>query len=335
MSTTDHGAGFGTALLVLALAAGPPPPSVSAEEPHPPAVSAGPRWQSHLVLWPKEDGEGTPWRNDPRLKGRFAEGYPDDVQVLFVNPDGAKSSKSELMWVTIIDYDSESDQFLGILINQPDYLRDVSDRDNVVFRVAPKSEFPVAVNHGQGHRAAALPESKAPEFLQALVTGVRAYRQGNFGHNMPGIELCEKTLSQAVHGIPASASAEEQFAAHFVLARCLAESYETRRAIEEFKAAIAIDPQDRDAQMGLLAELSVMVHWPPDKPVPDDQPVWDKAFLEQLAVVRARFATDKRVQSGTTVIFDEELAGDLSKVTEAELARRRQFGYGVMRWKVR
>jgi hypothetical protein len=297
-----------------------------------------PPWQSQLMLWPKREGEAKPWRNDPRMKGRFAKGYPDDIQVLFVNPAGSspdKPDKNEIMWVTIIEHDPKSDLFLGILINEPYYLQDVANQDNVVFHISPTSKYPVAVNRGQGHRAAAQPETKSPKFLEKVMAGVRAYRQGNFGHNMPGVERCIEILSPAVHGIPATVNAEEHFILHFVLARCLAEKYETKEAIEQFKAAIAINPDDVHAQMGLLAEISLKVHWPAGKPEPKDQAIWDQAFLEQLDLIRTRFSSDEAVQATIHAIFDESRAQDLSKLSKSELERQRKFGFGIFRWKVR
>ena len=297
-------------------------------------ASAEPPWRNRLILWRKQPGELTPWRDDARLRGRFQAGLPDDIHVHFLNPDPAAAGKNEVMWVRIIEHDPKTDLFLGILLNAPFHLHDVADRDNVVFRFDSSTNSLVAVNQGQGHRAAAMPRTRAPGFLEAVVVGVRAYRQGNFGHNMPGIERCIQILSPAVEHIPAAATTDERFTAHFVLARCLAEKYETRSAIEQFRAAIALDPADVDAQMGLLAELTLMTRLRPNTPPSSDQAVWDKAFLDQLTLLKARFASDKAVQAVTAAIFDDSKAGDM-KLSEAQISRGRQYGFGVFRWKRR
>jgi hypothetical protein len=295
---------------------------------------AEPPWRNRLALWRKLRGERTPWRDDPRLRGRFHATASDDIQVVFVNPFQAAADKIEVMWVTVIEHDPATDLFLGILQNAPHHLRDVAEGDNVVLRFDPRAGFLVAVNRGQGHRAAAMPRTRAPEFLEAVVDGVRAYRQGRFGHNMPGIERCIQILSTAVRNIPAAATPDERYAAHFVLARCLAEKYETRSAIENFRAAIALNPTDVHAQMGLLAELTFMVHWPRNKPPPSDHAVWEQAFLDQLALVKARFASNEAVQAIIAAIFDESKAGEM-KLSEAEIARNRRYGFGTFRWKQR
>jgi hypothetical protein len=137
MLSRDYKTAFRAALVALVLAASVPVPCHNAQDSNTLTDSTEPRWRSHLVLWPKGDTDSAPWRNDPRMKGRFEQGYPDDIQVLFMNRAGKTSGKNEVMWVTIIDHDPKSDQFLGILINEPHYLRDVADRDNVVFHFTP------------------------------------------------------------------------------------------------------------------------------------------------------------------------------------------------------
>lgn len=301
-----------------------------------PSDPPGPSFKNHLTLWPKNLDQPKPWRDDPRLKDQFyGPDFPDDIKVLFLNPDLKAPGKNEKMWVTIIDFDPKTDLFLGILVNKPVNLTDIADRDNVLFRFENELNLPIAVNMGQGYRAAALPRTKAPEFLAVLVDGVRAYRQGDFGRNLAGTAACIKTLTPAVQNIPGRASSEERFAAHFVLARCLSDANSTKQAIEQFKAAIALEPNDVDAQMGLLAELSVMAHPPLDEALPADQDAWDQAFLEQLASVRFRFASHPWATRSIELLFDEKQAGDLTKYSEAVLTRMRKLGFGPMQWKRR
>lgn len=320
---------FLVSLLIPALAL-PAPPALK------PSDTSGPSFKNRLTLWPKNLDQPKPWRDDPRLKDQFyGPDLPDDIKVLFLNPDLKAPGKNEKMWVTVIDYDPKTDLFLGILVNSPVYLTDIADRDNVLFRFEDELNLPIAVNMGQGYRAAALPRTKAPEFLAKLVEGVRAYRQGDFGRNPTGTEACIEILNPAVKNIPTAASSEERFAAHFVLARCLSDAHSTRQAIEQFKAAIVLEPNDVDAQMGLLAELSVMAHPPLDAALPADQDLWDKAFLDQLDSVRFRFASHPWATRSIGLLFDEKQAGDLSKYSEAALSRMRKLGFGPMQWKRR
>jgi hypothetical protein len=51
-----------------------------------------------------------------------------------------------------------------------------------------------------------------------------------------------------VRNLPGDATAEERFAAHFVLARCLAEKYDTKKAIEHFRAAVALTGHGPEAE---------------------------------------------------------------------------------------
>jgi hypothetical protein len=74
-----------------------------------------PPWRTHLMPWEWHSGLPAPWRSDPRLAGRFAPGYDDDVQIVFLNPDSAAGKKHELMWVRVTAHDSASDEYLGIL----------------------------------------------------------------------------------------------------------------------------------------------------------------------------------------------------------------------------
>ena len=63
----------------------------------------------------------------------------------------------------------------------------------------------------------------SPPFFAVLREGIRAYRAGNDGHNMPGIERCIEVLTPTMAAVPAGATPEERFVGHFVLGRCLAE----------------------------------------------------------------------------------------------------------------
>src|SRR5687767_5838179 len=44
-------------------------------------------WRRQPMPWLSHAGQPRPWRDDKRLTPYFAPGYPDDVQVIFANPD--------------------------------------------------------------------------------------------------------------------------------------------------------------------------------------------------------------------------------------------------------
>ena len=84
------------------------------------------------------------WREDPRLKGRFPAGHPDDLQVI-VHDGGPRITqvRPELVWVTISD--QQGDHFSGRLLNQPHQLKSVSLGDIITFVVAQGAPHPVMV----------------------------------------------------------------------------------------------------------------------------------------------------------------------------------------------
>lgn len=289
-----------------------------------------PRWATRLVLWPDRPPERSVWRYDARLAGKFETGYPDDIQVIFASDVPAKNRSPEIMWVTILDYDKATDVFLGHVINEPFHLETVGLQDNVVFRWDPSLASLVALRENGSYRAAARPATECPEFLDTVLEAARTYRKSPFGHDKAVTERCLAILRPAVKAIPAKARPDERFAAHFLLARCLAESYVTGEAIEEFKAAIAADPGDRDAQMGLLAEYSVLVHSGSGA----ERAAAEKAFLAQRELVTRQFAADPAV-AGFEAPFDPAKAGDTSKLSPAEIEHGRRFGFGPFRWKFR
>ena len=294
-----------------------------------------PPWRTRLVPWQTHAGQERAWRSDPRLAPYAAPGYPDDFQVLFANPDSARGGQHEVMWVSTIAADSATGLFLGILLNQPRELRSVAQGDNVVFRLGTALELPRAVgapNYGEAGWPAG---SRAPSFLAVLRDGIRAYRAGNYGHNMPGIERCIEILAPAMAAAPTAASSEDRFVGHFVLGRCLAEKYETERAVDQFRAAIALKPDDLHAHMALLAELSVMTHRRPGELSPDAEARWERDFLEQLRMVRARFGRDHGVSQLLSMVFDPAQEADLEPVWKPHVEKLRRVGYAVFRWKQR
>jgi hypothetical protein len=294
-----------------------------------------PAWRTRLVPWASHFGQDEPWIRDARLARYTTPGYPDDFQVLFANPDTAGGAKPEVMWVRTFAADSATGLYLGYLLNQPHWLRSVVPGDNVVFRADDAKGLPTAVGAPDFGTAGWPTESRAPEFLLVLRDGIRAYRAGNNGHHMPEIERCISVLAPAMAAAPAAASSDERFVGHFVLGRCLAEKYETDRAIEQFRAAIALDPNDLDSHMALLAEFSVMTHQLPGKLSPEEEARWEHEFVEQLRLVRARFASDKGLPQVLEMIFDPAQEAELLPVWKPHVERLRRVGYGVFRWKQR
>lgn len=297
------------------------------------AQAPAPPWRGRLMPWQTHAGQPRPWREDPRLAGRAAPDYPDDFQVAFLNPDSARGGRHEAMWVRAIAYHPASDLFLGILLNQPDFLRSVQEGDNVVFRIDP-SGYPVAVG-APDYGVAGWPAGTTDAFSAALRAGLRAYRAGNDGHNMPAIDRCIAVLAPAIQRVPPAATRDARFVGHYVLGRCLAERYTTEQAAGQFRAALALDPDDVDAHMALLAELSVMTHRRPGTLPPAEEARWERAFLEELAVVRRRFATADGVAQVLAFVFDPSQEAQVDTVWRPHLAKLRRVGYGVFRWKQR
>lgn len=285
--------------------------------------------------WQTHSGQARPWRFDGRLAPFVEQGYPDDVLVLFGNPDSLHESRPQTFWVTVTAYDSASGLFLAILREKPPASMGVAEGDNVVFRFHPDLRTPVALAFNGSYRDAGWPPTAVPTFFGTLREGIRAYRLGNNGHNMPEIERCVSVLNSAMGAVPAGARRDEQFVGHFVLGRCLAEKYVTEQAISHFRAAIALDANDLDSHMALLAELSIMTHHRPGELSPGEETRWEREFVTELAVVRARFGEDAGVQQVLTMVFDPAGEATVDSLWRSHLPKLRRVGYGVFRWKQR
>jgi hypothetical protein len=88
---------------------------------------------------------------------------------------------------------------------------------------------------------------------------------------------------------------------------------------------------DLDSHMALLAELSAMTHPKPGALPALDAAQWEKEFVDELALVRARFAQDPDVQRTLTSIFTP----DEDSRSPSETARLRRVGYRTFRWRRR
>lgn len=315
----------GVVLLAIVLS-----PRPTAGEPDPKAVGTPP-WAKEFVVWPRYEGQPTPWRDDSRISALSPGGYPDDFPVYFDNPDPAV--KDEIMWVTAIDYSAATDEYLGILLNSPNNLTSIVDRDNAVFRYEPDAKRLRALAAHGSYGARGLPARARGEAFSKLWQGIRQYRLGNFGHDQVAIAQCISILSSATQQLGDLASAHDSYLGFFVLGRCHAEAYNTEAAIEAFQSALEHKSDDVDAHMALLAEYSLKVHPPVDQVEEAYDASYEPLFLEKLSYVREQFFDDPGVAVVTTIIFDEAEATGLSELTAEEIARRRKFGFGIFRWK--
>jgi hypothetical protein len=297
------------------------------------AQGDSPQWESEFVVWPRYEGQPTPWRDDSRIKNSSPEGYPDDFPVVFDNPDPA--AQDELIWVTAIDYHAPTDEYLGIVLNTPFNLKSIRERDNAVFKYDPETSqlHALAASGDYGRRG--LPQRASRGVHAELWEGIRQYRLGNYGHNQPAIEQCIEVLSAVAPRLGDSASTDDSFLAYFVLGRCNAEAYNTDAAIEAFRSALEFNNDDVDAHMALLAEYTLKVHPRLDQPPEAYDASWEPLLVEQLNYVRREFPDDPAVATATTIIFDESEVTNLSELSEEEIARRRKVGFGIFRWKRR
>lgn len=299
-------------------------------------MAQGEPWAESYRLWRVRGDEPAPWRSDPRLmQGFTAEGYPHDLLVGFMNPDSATGGQHEAMWVSVIGYDRRTDHFLGILINQPRFLRNVRVGDNVTFAWNPKG-WPEAIITAEGSYASGWPRSVLrTAFDSTLREGIRQYRAGSNGQNVPELDACIRTLTPLADGTTTLPSGDAAFLVHFVLARCLAETYATIRSLDHFRRAAALGPDSLDAQMGALAELSVLVHTPDSLRTAGTRAEWDVAFADQLALVLRQFGRNPDVVRILSFIMNPRSPADTIGLSAEERARRSRVGFAVMRWKQR
>lgn len=301
---------------------------------------SAPAWTTRWIPWETDSLFRQPWRTDERLARHGIREHPDDFRIVFANPDtaAANAARLELMWVRVIAHDSSSDRYLGYLLNEPHFIRSIHAGDNVVIRIEPGAEFPTAQGPATDYTSGAWPADANTTTGLRLREGLSHYRLGNNGHNPQEIQRCIATLGPVMEGAPGPSwrpSTEQRFIGHFVLGRCLAEKYETERAIRQFRAAVAIDSTDADAQLALLAELSVAVHRRPGSGESTDEARLESEFLKQLSLVRARFAGHRGVTKLLDMMFDPAEEAAVNPAWRPHIEKLRRVGYGVFRWKRR
>lgn len=326
-------------LLSLASACATSKPAATSEAA---PVPAAPLWETRVVAFATVDPpEARPWRSEPRLSGQFhSKDFPDDVQVLFeATQDGVRHVES--MWVTVLGHDDRTDRYLGRLLNTPDFVRTVQDADNVVFHLGTPGQYTgirglpersiwlVADDDGRGYAAQAWPRQRT-QFVDALVRGIRAYRLGNFGHNPPGIEQCITELRPALSPEPPTVDQHDLQVGHFVLARCLAEKYESVEALGHFDRAVALDRRDPHAQMGVISELTVLVHTDKDG---SRREAWKARLIQEITRMERDFPEEKQSLLLLNILRDPSHTD--RQLTPAELEEGKQIGFGTIRDKYR
>jgi hypothetical protein len=234
------------------------------------------------------------------------------------------------MWVSIIGYDEDSNTYLGRLLNKPYFLKNVRQADNVIFKYEQSSGKAVAIPDRTSYWMAAVPKYVADGYGRNLYKGLREYRLGNFGHNMPEIWKCIKTLSKVTKEVSKCEVKEDAFLAFFLLGRCSAEAYQTELAIESFKSALHYIPDDIDANIALLAEYSVAVHSPDIKP----KKKWETAFSEHVSHLKENFSSNVFIKKTLDSLFNKEQLQEDENLTEEEREYRSKYGVGYFRYKM-
>ena len=235
------------------------------------------------------------------------------------------------MWVTVLAHDDRTDRYLGRLLNTPDFVRTVQDADNVVFHLGAPGEYTgirglpertiwlVADDDGRGYSAGGWPLRQHPDFVDSLVRGIRAYRLGNFGHNPPGIEKCITELRPALSPEPTTVDQPDLQVGHFVLGRCLGERYETVEALAHFNRAVALDRRDPHAQMGVISELTVLVHTDEDV---SRREGWKARLIQEIARMERDFPEEKQSLLLLNIVRDPKHTN--GQLTPAELEEGKQ-----------
>ncbi len=295
-----------------------------------------PVWRTQLTFWCDQNIE--PVMERTGLSVLAHEDTPDDVPVVFYRED----IEPEVMWVKVTCYDEANGHFMGTLINEPYHIRNLHHGDNVVFiyskedciKAPDGTCYPRAVTIDNSFTVPGLPGgSDITAFQEQIIKGRRAYVQGNFGHNQPEIEKSIKILKEALSNIPEDAADSDKFLAYFLLARCCAETYDTRLAIDSFRNALRYKPEDFHANMGLLAEYSIAVWMKKDYPGED----WEQVFTDHMNILKEKFKDNPGFQSFYKMIYVDETERAVKKdgLTGEEKEMVEKFGPGTIRWKHR
>ena len=86
----------------------------------------------------------SPWKEHPKLQGRFHPDFPDDLQVI-VHEGGPHTSdrRPELVWVRVTE--CQDKVFSGIVLNKPSQLQNIAQGSRIQFIVPEGGQHPLQV----------------------------------------------------------------------------------------------------------------------------------------------------------------------------------------------
>jgi len=282
--------------------------------------SVEPPWRNDVILWHGELGNDTPWRSHSDLSEyTHSAEYPDDVQVAIQPPE---TRKWEIVWSQVIGFHPRSGEYLARLLNEPNAVPSISKGDNLAFKIVAKASYPVAIDRGKGYALAAYPEFAPKPFANALVSALRAYRQGNMGHAPEYLHQAIPLFELAIKNATEETNATADFYAHFYLGRCHAELYNTEDAMEAFAKALEYRDSDPNARMALLAEYSILAVSDSDVALE-----YRQRFVEEEAAIRELFP----IESGSIHMLDTIYENLATTGTPVETLA----GKATFRWKAK
>jgi hypothetical protein len=88
----------------------------------------------------------SPWKEHPKLQGRFHPEFPEDLQVIVHHGGRSTSGRvPELVWVRITGCQEEI--FSGVVLNEPDHSESVALGSQILFMVPQGGLHPLQVTH--------------------------------------------------------------------------------------------------------------------------------------------------------------------------------------------
>ena len=78
-----------------------------------------------------------------------------------------------------------------------------------------------------------------------------------------------------------------------------------------------------------------MTHRRPGSTSSAEEARWEREFVEELALIRRRFATHDGVSDVLAMIFDPSHEAELDSLWKPHIAKFRRVGFAVFRWKQR
>lgn len=213
------------------------------------------KWDGEMLYFSRISQEEL--LNDSRIRDIAHEKFRSDVPVVFKPGQDQAEIKPELMWVTILDYDSENDIYVGYVINEPFSLSSVNQWDHVLFSFDGLEEYPVALQVGKSYTYNTLEKSK---FSQLANQGFKAYKKMANGHEPSYIPKCVNTLKKAIDSAPESIGIKEKNTLRYLRGRCFSEQYSLSESIREYETIVQSDSTNIHAYLSLLSDYSVFYH---------------------------------------------------------------------------